>query len=129
MISVASLNFHDGNSSISFFQGTFLILTFYFIDKYYNSRDIIALILASFFFTVSFLTRVEVLTFTPVFLILSIFFLNKNNFARLFKHTSFSVITMVALFTFLIYTHIAFRIFGTIMLQLINQMLRMSGIM
>ncbi len=99
VISVASLIFHDGNSSISFFQGTFLILTFYFIDKYYSSRNLIALISASFFFTVSFLTRVEVLTFTPV-IILSIFFLNKNNFVLLFKHTLFSVITIVVLFIF-----------------------------
>lgn len=99
VISVASLNFHDGNSSISFFQGTFLILTFYFIDKYYNSKNLLSLILASFFITVSFLTRVEVLTFVPI-IFLSIFFSNKNNFYTIFKHTSISIIIIVILFNF-----------------------------
>lgn len=103
IISVASLNFHDGNSSISFFQGAFLILTFFYIEKYYKLKRLSFLNFASFFFTITFLTRIEVLTFTPL-LFLPIFILLKNKPLILCKHllSAFSII----LITFAIFSYV-----------------------
>lgn len=100
IIALSSLTLHDGNSSISFFQSAFLLMSFFFLDKYLVEKKLRNINLALCFFTIAFLTRIEVLTFLPLFFIailISIFNGNKKIFIL---HTISATVIILVIFCF-----------------------------
>ena len=100
IIVLSSLSLHDGNSSISFFQSGFLIMSFFFLDKYLIEKKLRYINLAFCFFTIACLTRIEVLTFLPLFFSAILIFAFKENKKKSVLHFLNVIFVILIIFYF-----------------------------
>ena len=63
------LHYQNTNSSIAIFQGTLLLIAFYFLKKQIENGDYRFLFLSLLFWSLSFQTRIDSILFAPIYLL------------------------------------------------------------
>ena len=77
------LHYQNTNSSIAIFQGTLLLIAFYFLKKQIENGDYRFLFLSLLFWSLSFQTRIDSILFAPIYL------LSKPIYKGFFKNVFF----------------------------------------